>query len=106
MSLAAATIACFFLAKRAVAAPLRSTVSGVVAMLLEDLEQSRCAHAAADAHRHDAVLRAAPLAFDQQMAGHARAGHAVRMADRDRAARDVELVVRNAELVADVQHLA
>ena len=29
------------------------------------------AHAAADAHRHDDVLRAAPLAFDQRMAGEA-----------------------------------
>jgi hypothetical protein len=75
-------------------------------MLRENFEQSRCAHAAADAHRHDAVFRAAPLAFDQQVAGHARARHAVRVADGDRAARHVELVVRNAEFVADVEHLA
>ena len=52
------------------------------------------------------VLRAAPLAFDQDMAGHARAAHAERMADRDRAAVHVELVLRNAEPVAAVEHLA
>ena len=36
-----------------------------------DFEQTRRAHAAADAHRDDDVLRAATLTFDQCMADHA-----------------------------------
>src|SRR4051812_42394488 len=39
------------------------------------------------------------------MAGEARAGHAVGMADRDRAAVDVDLVRIDAELVAAIDHL-
>src|SRR5690349_23043410 len=73
--------------------------------LLHDLEQAGGTHAAADAHRHDDVLGLAATALDQRVAGAARAGHAERMADRDRAAVDVELVVRDAELVAAVEHL-
>ena len=38
-------------------------------------------------------LDAAPLALDQRMADHARAAHAIGMADRDRAAVDVEPLV-------------
>ena len=36
--------------------------------LVEDLEQAGCALAAADAHRHDAILRLAAFAFEQDMA--------------------------------------
>ena len=54
---------------------------------------------------HDDVLGAAALALDQGVADHARAAHAVGVADRDRAAVDVERVVRDAELVAAVEHL-
>src|SRR5207237_4323718 len=70
-----------------------------------DLEQPCRTHAAADAHRADDVFRAASFALDQRVPDHARAGHAIRMADRDRAAIDVELVVRDAEPVAAVKHL-
>src|SRR5688572_8588667 len=72
---------------------------------LVDLEQSRRAHTAADAHGDDRVLGAAPAALDQDMASHARAAHAERVADRDRAAVHVELVLRDAEPVAAIQHL-
>jgi hypothetical protein len=41
--------------------------------LLQNLKQPRRALSAADAHRDDHIFRAAPLAFDQGMAGHARA---------------------------------
>ena len=51
------------------------------------------------------LLGAAPLAFDQRVAGQALAADAVRVADRDRAAVDVEPVHRDAELVAAVEHL-
>src|SRR5882724_10467217 len=71
-----------------------------------NLEQPRRPHAAADAHGDDRVPGAAPLAFDQDMPGHARAAHAERVADRDRAAIDIELVHRNAEAVAAIEHLA
>ena len=70
-----------------------------------DFEQSRCAHAAADAHRDDDMTRATPLAFDQRVTGHARAAHAVGMADRDCTAVDVELVIVDAEPVAAVDDL-
>jgi hypothetical protein len=71
----------------------------------ENLEQSGRAHAAADAHRDDDILGAAALAFDQRRGRSARAGHAVGVADRDRAAVDVEPVVGDAELVLAVEHL-
>src|SRR5262249_35363669 len=56
----------------------------------------------ADAHGDDAPALAAALQLEQQRAGHARAGHAVGMADRDRAAVGVELIQRDAEPVAAV----
>ena len=49
--------------------------SFVVRSHLQDFEQPSCAHAAADAHRHDDVLGTAPLAFEQRVDGAARAGH-------------------------------
>src|SRR2546425_291299 len=69
------------------------------------LEQARRAHAAADAHGADDVARAAALALDERVADHARAAHAVRMADGDGAAVDVQLLHRDSELVAAVDHL-
>src|SRR5260221_11491027 len=72
---------------------------------LEYFEQAGRPHPAADAHRHDDELRAAALAFDQGMACKPRARHAVRVADGDRAAVDVEAVGGNAKLVAAVDHL-
>src|SRR5471032_2699727 len=69
------------------------------------LEQAGGALPAADAHRHDDVFDAAALAFDQRVAGQARARHAIRVADGDRAAVDVQAVHRNAQLVGAVQHL-
>src|SRR5947209_19140335 len=72
---------------------------------LVNLEQPRGAHAAADAHRHDGMLCAAALALDQNMAGHARPAHAERMPNGDRAAVHVQVLLRNAEPVATVEHL-
>src|SRR2546422_5900658 len=69
------------------------------------LEKTRRAHAAADAHGDDDVLRAAPLAFDERMAGEARARHTVGVTEGDRAAVDVQPLVRDAEPVAAVDHL-
>src|SRR6185369_7964400 len=71
-----------------------------------NLEQPRRAHPAADAHGDDRMPGAAPLAFDQDMPRHARAAHAERMADGDRATVHVELLHRDAEPVAAVEHLA
>ena len=79
------------------AAPLRR---------LEDLEQARAAHAAADAHGDHHVLGAAALAFLQDVAGQARAGHAEGVADGDGAAVDVVLLRVDAQLVAAVEALA
>src|SRR5437899_346973 len=74
------------------AAPLR-TKAFARFRSMHDLEQAGRAHAAADAHGDDDVLGLAPAALDQGVAGAARAGHAERMADRDRAAVDVQLLV-------------
>src|SRR3954452_6892826 len=73
---------------------------------LVNLKQSRGPHAASDAHCDDRVPGSAPLAFDQDVAGHARTAHAERMSDRDRAAVDIEPVHWNAEPVAAIEHLA
>ena len=73
---------------------------------LEDLEEARRALAAADAHRHDAPLGLAALAFEQEVADAARARHAEGVADRDRAAVDVVLLGVDAEGVAAVEALA
>src|SRR5271168_3835707 len=70
-----------------------------------DLEQSRGAHAAADAHRDDDVFHAAALPLYQGVADEPRAAHPVGMADRDRAAVDVELFIVDAEPVAAIDHL-
>src|SRR5664279_4394495 len=69
------------------------------------LEHAGRPHAAADAHRHDDALGAAPLALDQGVAGEALAADAVGMTDRDRAAVDVELVHGDAELVGAIEDL-
>src|SRR6476646_8444021 len=70
-----------------------------------DLEQPGAALAAADAHRDHAPLGLAALTFLQDVAGQARAGHAERMPDRDRAAIDVVFRRIDAELVAAVEAL-
>src|SRR5215813_5667993 len=72
---------------------------------VDDFEQAGGAHAATDAHGHHAVSGLAPAALDQEMAGEPRASHTIGMADRDRAAVDVELLRIDAELVAAIDHL-
>src|SRR5882672_6183190 len=72
---------------------------------VDDFEQTRRAHAATDAHGHHAVFRLAPPALDQEVAGQPRTGHAIGMADCDRAAVDIELVGIDAEHVAAIDHL-
>src|SRR3954451_9762180 len=52
---------------------------------LRNLKQPSRPHAAADAHGDDDAFGAAALAFDERVSGEALTGHAVRMADRDRA---------------------
>src|SRR5438477_9109260 len=71
-----------------------------------DFEYAGGTHAAADAHRDDAALGLAATALDQNVAGHARPAHAVRMADRDGAAVDIESLLRDAEPVAAIKRLA
>src|SRR6476661_4771069 len=78
----------------------------MTALSSKNLKQSGSTLAAADAHGDDDILGAAPFALDQGMAGHARAAHAIGVADGDRTTIDIELVLRNAEFVATVQDLA
>src|SRR5690606_4251956 len=72
---------------------------------LRALEQRREALAAADAHGDDPVAPARALELAEQQAREPRAGHAVGMADRDRAAARVELLVRDPELALAVEEL-
>src|SRR4051812_39453570 len=71
----------------------------------QHLEQPSRPHSPADAHGDHHVLYAAPLAFDQRVAGEPRAGHSIGVPDRDRAAVDVEDFVRDAELILAIEHL-
>src|SRR5262249_21625873 len=59
------------------------------------------AHAAADAERSEALLGVALLHFVQQRHQHAGAGRADGMADRNRAAIDVDLAGVPAEVLVD-----
>ena len=61
----------------------------------------RNTHAAADAQRGEAFLGVALLHLEQQRGEHARAGRADRMAERDRAAVDVDLGGIPAEVLVD-----
>ena len=61
----------------------------------------RNTHAAADAERGEALLGIALLHFVQQGHEHARAGSADRVADRDRAAVDVDLGRIPAQVLVD-----
>ena len=72
----------------------------------EHVEEPGRAHAAADAHRDDDVPDAAAPSLEQRVPDKPRAAHAVGVADRDRAAVDVEPVRRNAETIAAVEGLA
>src|SRR2546422_9636464 len=73
--------------------------------LARRLEQPGRAHAAADAHGDDAPALLPPAQLVEQRPGHARAGHAVGVADRDRAAVRVELRGVDAEAVPAVDDL-
>ena len=65
----------------------------------------RDAHAAADAERGEALLGVAALHFVQQRRQHARARSADRMADRDRAAVDVDDRRIPAQVLVDRERL-
>ncbi len=69
------------------------------------LDAHRNAHAAADAKRGEALLGVALLHLIDQRGEDARARGADRVADRDRAAVDVDLVGVPAELLADRKRL-
>src|SRR5258705_10339260 len=72
---------------------------------VDNFEKSCGAHAAAHAHGDDGVLGLAPATLDQGVAGQPCSGHAVGMANRDRAAIDVELFRIDPELVAAIDDL-
>ena len=65
----------------------------------------RDAHAAADAQRGETLLGVAALHLEQQRVQDARARRADRMADRDRAAVDVDLAGIPAEALVDSDSL-
>src|SRR5262249_61444686 len=62
--------------------------------------------AAALAQGDDRALGGPPPPLDKNVPGHARAAHAERMANGNRAAADVEPVLGNPEPIAAVEHLA
>src|SRR5690242_15257082 len=67
--------------------------------LVQALDHHRLAHAAGHAHRLDAVAAAGGLQAVDERGHDARPGHPERMAEGDRAAERVELVVGDAELL-------
>src|SRR4029450_4058206 len=71
----------------------------------EDFEQAGRAHAARNAHRDHRILDAPAPGFEQHVPCQARTGHAEGMADGDRAAVDVEQLVRNAKPVTAMDRL-
>src|SRR2546422_2613777 len=73
--------------------------------LVGRLEQPGRAHPAADPHGDDPPALLPPAQLVEQRPGHARAGHSVRMPDRDRAAVRVEPLGVDAEAVAAVDDL-
>ncbi|BFG79231.1 hypothetical protein PTKU46_72640 [Paraburkholderia terrae] len=77
----------------------------MISFLSIDFEQASGTHAAGNAHRDDRVLHAAPAALDEDVSRETRARHTERMADRDRAAIDVEPLGRNAEALLAVDRL-
>src|SRR2546426_11710018 len=80
-------------------------MSGPPITLVARLEEPGRALPAADAHRHHAVARLAAQHLVGDGADHARARHAERMPDGDRAAVDVQLRGIETERVATVDDL-
>ncbi|CDN41361.1 hypothetical protein BN871_AF_00170 [Paenibacillus sp. P22] len=70
-----------------------------------DFEDACRSHAAADAHRHDAVAAASAAQLVDQRDADLGAGAAERMAQRDRAAVDIDLLLVDAELPDDMEAL-
>src|SRR5438045_3073099 len=73
---------------------------------MDELEQPGRAHAAADAHGDDAELCLPPPPLQEKVAGHARSRHSVGMADRNCAAVNVQLLMRNSDAFHAVEDLA
>src|ERR1700730_897090 len=73
-------------------------------MALNPLDDGGHAHAAADAQRDQRATGVAALELVAHGAGDHRAGGAQRVAHRDGAAVDVELVVGNVEVLLELQH--
>src|SRR5437867_2859694 len=92
-------------ARSSSAAPSRSPIAMRACALAVRLEEPRGALTAPDAHRDHAVARLAAQQLVGDGADHARAGHAERVTDRDRAAVDVELGRIEAETIAAVDDL-
>src|SRR5258705_584418 len=65
---------------------------------LDPLDDDRGRHAARGAHRHQAALEVAPLQLIKDRADQDRTGRADPMAQRDRAAVDVDLVAIELEV--------
>src|SRR5688572_20799330 len=77
----------------------------VISACLHSLENSRRAHAATDAHRHQAIARVAPPHFVEHRSGQLRAGAAERVAERDRAAVHVQASGIDRQLAQAREHL-
>src|SRR5690606_855448 len=71
----------------------------------DDLEQTGSTLATTNAHGHHHILDATALAFDQRMAGQARAGDTVGVADGDGATVHVQVFHRDAQTVTAVDNL-
>src|SRR5512143_3749400 len=81
---------------------IRLRLPGINASLRgEYFEQSRCAHPTTDAHRHHTETTAALPELVHELCRQLRSRCAQRMPERDRAAVDVDLLLRQPELAND-----
>ena len=84
--------------------PSASWSQRIVSAHADALHDRRHAHAAADAQRREAVAQVACLELVDQRAEDHRAGGAQRVAQRDRAAVHVDLLVRDAQVLHELEH--
>src|SRR5580692_1966029 len=84
--------------------PSLSHAMGFSAMALNPLNDGRDTHAAADAQRDKRATRVAALELVDHGSGDHGAGGAQRVAHRDGATVDVELLVGDVEVLLELQH--
>src|SRR5690606_20227509 len=84
--------------------PLNSVLCHGFSGSSDSLDDSGHAHAAADTQRHQRTLRATTLELVDHGSGDHGAGGAQRVTHRDGATVDVELLVRDVQILLELEH--